>query len=78
MPNKNEILKKSDTNENINKTNDDFQRVDIGKGNLRKIDITLTESSDQSESTSSEMHTDNLNTDCRENGKLKVSMYIYI
>lgn len=40
------------------------------KENLRKIDITLTESSDRSESTSSEVHTENLNSDYEGNGKL--------
>lgn len=72
LPSKDDILKKSDTGENINRTNDDFLSVDSNKRkeNLRKIDITLTESSDRSESTSSEMHTDNyLNTDRGENGK---------
>lgn len=40
----------------------------IGKEPLRKIDITLTESSDRSESTSSEIHTENLNSDYYLNG----------
>lgn len=41
---------------------------DTGKVNVRKIDITLTESSDRSESTSSEIHTENLKSDYNENG----------
>lgn len=40
------------------------------KENLRKIDITLTESSDRSESTSSEIHSENLNSGYDGNGKL--------
>lgn len=35
---------------------------------IRKIDITLTESSDRSESTSSEIRTENLNSDYEVNG----------
>jgi len=78
LPSKDDILKKSDTGENINKTNDGFLSVvsNTGKENLRKIDITLTESSDRSESTSSEMHTDNLNTDRGVNGKFIVYIII--
>lgn len=43
-----------------------------GKENLRKIDITLTESSDRSESTSSEIRTENLisENEGEENGNI--------
>lgn len=71
LPSKDELLKKSDLVENIKKINDDTTvNFNTGKENLRKIDITLTESSDRSESTSSEMHTENLNSDYEGNGNV--------
>jgi len=67
LPSKDELSKKSELVENIKKTiyEDPTTNLDYttGKENLRKIDITLTESSDRSESTSSEIQTDNLNSD---------------
>lgn len=67
LPSKDELSRKSELSENIKKTNDDGPSINLdyntGKDNLRKIDITLTESSDRSESTSSEIQTDNLNSD---------------
>ncbi|XP_026810555.1 protein PFC0760c isoform X2 [Rhopalosiphum maidis] len=67
LPSKDEQSKKSELVENIKKTiyEDPTTNLDYttGKENLRKIDITLTESSDRSESTSSEIQTDNLNSD---------------
>lgn len=73
LPSKDESNRKFDLEENIKKViNDPAMHVDLitEKENLRKIDITLTESSDRSESTSSEVHTENLNSDCEGNGKL--------
>ncbi|XP_025199483.1 uncharacterized protein LOC112597587 [Melanaphis sacchari] len=70
LPSKDELSKKSELVENTKKTNyeDPSMNLDftIRKENLRKIDITLTESSDRSESTSSEIQTDNLNSDFEE------------
>ncbi|XP_022177088.1 spindle pole body component 110 isoform X2 [Myzus persicae] len=67
LPSKDELSRKSELSENIKKVNDDDPSMNLdyntGKENLRKIDITLTESSDRSESTSSEIQTDNLNSD---------------
>lgn len=67
LPSKDELSRKSELSENIKKTNGDNPSMNLnyntGKDNLRKIDITLTESSDRSESTSSEIQTDNLNSD---------------
>lgn len=61
------MSRKSELGENNKKSNDDEPSLNLdyntGKENLRKIDITLTESSDRSESTSSEIQTDNLNSD---------------
>lgn len=62
--------------ENIKKINDNpiitsgVNLFSTGKENMRKIDITLTESSDHSESTSSEIRTENLNSDYEKNGNL--------
>jgi len=77
LPNKNELSKKLDFVENIKKVNDDpiMSAVNIlsaGKENMRKIDITLTESSDRSESTSSEICSDNLNGNYEKNGSITV------
>ncbi|VVC30248.1 Hypothetical protein CINCED_3A011342 [Cinara cedri] len=66
LPNKDELSRKSDSSENIKQINKKLNTsIDYGKGKeqLRKIDITLTESSDRSESTSSEIRTENLNSD---------------
>ncbi|XP_060865037.1 uncharacterized protein PF3D7_1120600 isoform X2 [Metopolophium dirhodum] len=67
LPSKDELSRKSELGENNKKSNDDELSMNLdyntGKENLRKIDITLTESSDRSESTSSEIQTDNLNSD---------------
>ncbi|CAI6366700.1 unnamed protein product [Macrosiphum euphorbiae] len=67
LPSKDELSRKSELGENNKKSNDDEPSMNLdyntGKENLRKIDITLTESSDRSESTSSEIQTDNLNSD---------------
>jgi len=67
LPSKDELSRKSELGENNKKSNDDDPPMNLnyntGKENLRKIDITLTESSDRSESTSSEIQTDNLNSD---------------
>lgn len=58
-----------------NNDNDPVINYVTGKENLRKIDITLTESSDRSESTSSEIRTENLNSaDYEGNGNV---IYIY-
>jgi len=76
LPNKDELSRKSELEENIKKTNDEdlsmnFDYNNKGKEeNLRKIDITLTESSDRSESTSSEIQTDNLNSDYEGTGNI--------
>jgi len=81
LPSKDELSRKSELSENIKKTNDDDPSIKInldyntGKDNLRKIDITLTESSDRSESTSSEIQTDNLNSDYEGAGNIfKISI----
>lgn len=72
LPSKDEPSKKIDLVENLKKINNDEPTMtvdyNIGKETLRKIDITLTESSDRSESTSSEIHTENLNSDYDLNG----------
>lgn len=66
------MTKKFDSGENSKKLNEDESSINInykiGKETLRKIDITLTESSDRSESTSSEIRTENLNSDNEING----------
>lgn len=67
------MSRKTDLNENIKKVNDvPTKNLDysLGKENLKKIDITLTESSDRTESTSSEIQTENLNSDYEENGNI--------
>lgn len=67
LPSKDELSRKSELGENVQKTNDDDHSMNLDYNteneNLRKIDITLAEDSDQSESTSSEIQTDNLNSD---------------
>ncbi|CAH1707562.1 uncharacterized protein PF3D7_1120600 isoform X2 [Aphis gossypii] len=73
LPSKEELSKKSELDENIKKTNYEDSPTNLnyttGKENLRKIDITLTESSDRSESTSSEIQTDHMNSEYEENGQ---------
>lgn len=74
LPSKEELSKKSELEENIKKTNYEDSPTNLnyttGKENLRKIDITLTESSDRSESTSSEIQTDHMNSEYEENGNI--------
>lgn len=75
LPSKDESsIKKSELDENSTKKMSDNLALsyNTGRENLRKIDITLTESSDRSESTSSELHTENLNSDYEENGNINI------
>jgi len=74
LPSKDELSRKSELSDNIKKTNYDDPSMNLnyntGKENLMKIDITLTESSDRSESTSSEIQTDNLISDYDRTGNI--------
>lgn len=84
LPNKNELSRKLDLGENIKKVNDNnlitsaVNSLNVGKENMRKIDITLTESSDRSESTSSEIRTENLNSDYEKNGNINVLFLFFL
>lgn len=76
LPTKDDLSKKNDTGESIKNINDEYTTsLDFNgkKENLRKIDITLTESTDRSESTSSEIHSKNFNSDYEENGNILIN-----
>lgn len=83
LPSKDELSRKSELGESKKKPNYDDPSMNLdyntGKENLRKIDITLTESSDRSESTSSEIQTDNLNSDFEGAGNIfKISIIQFL